>query len=118
MKIAQTTLPALAACIAAAGCVMQPVGPAVAVRPAPGKPFIVFQQDDAACRQYAGQRLTAETGEANAAPAGQPQLNIQQRYDVAYLQCMQERGHQVPGFKTPSVPLPPPASPSLSAPVR
>jgi YMGG-like Gly-zipper len=32
-------------------------GPSVAVMPAPGKPFEVFQQDDAACRGYAQQSI-------------------------------------------------------------
>ena len=102
MNIGRTIFLVIPACFAATACVMQPVGPAVAVKPAPGKPFIVFQQDDAACRQYAGRRLAAETGEANNVQAGgQPKLNIQQRYDLAYLQCMQARGHEVPGFKAP-----------------
>lgn len=96
MRIHQSTLPALAACIAAASYVTQPMGPAVAVKPGPGKPLIVFQQDDAVCRQYAGQQLAVETAEANTASAGAAQLNIQQRFDVEYLQCMQSRGNQVP----------------------
>lgn len=39
--------------IGLAGCAETPVGPTVAVWPAPGKPFAVFQADEAACRQYA-----------------------------------------------------------------
>ncbi|MGH8127889.1 MAG: YMGG-like glycine zipper-containing protein [Gammaproteobacteria bacterium] len=40
-------------CLALAGCASAPTGPTVAVWPSPGKPFSVFQAEDAACRQYA-----------------------------------------------------------------
>jgi hypothetical protein len=39
------------------GCATVPTGPSVAVLPAPGKPFEVFQGDDAVCRQWAGQQI-------------------------------------------------------------
>src|SRR5262249_3935134 len=39
-----------------AGCVTLPVGPNVAVLPAPEKPQEVFVADDAACREYAAQQ--------------------------------------------------------------
>jgi hypothetical protein len=39
--------------IAASGCATMPPGPSVQVMPAPGKPFEVFQMDDAVCRQWA-----------------------------------------------------------------
>ena len=34
-----------------AGCVSEPLGPRVAVMPAPNKPFDVFQQEQAMCEQ-------------------------------------------------------------------
>ena len=40
-----------------AGCVTPPVGPNVAVLPAPEKPQEVFVVDDAACREYAAQQI-------------------------------------------------------------
>jgi hypothetical protein len=43
--------------ITLAGCVSVPNGPTVAVMPAPGKPFEVFQQDDAQCRGFAQQSV-------------------------------------------------------------
>lgn len=43
--------------LAAAGCATVPAGPSVAVMPSPGKPFDVFQQEDAMCRQYAQQQI-------------------------------------------------------------
>lgn len=40
------------------GCTTQiPTGPSVAVMPAQGKPFEVFQQDNAICTQYAGSQI-------------------------------------------------------------
>lgn len=35
-------------------------------------------------------------------------LPIQQRYDIAYSQCMYSRGNQVPGYYQPAPPPPPP----------
>jgi len=40
-----------------AGCVSVPVGPSIAVMPAPGKPFEVFVADETICRQYAAQQV-------------------------------------------------------------
>ena len=36
-----------------------------------------------------------------AGPAGYAQYSIQQRYDMAYSQCMYSRGDQVPGYSPP-----------------
>lgn len=38
-----------------AGCAELPLGPSVAVMPAPGKPFDLFVGEEATCRQYAEQ---------------------------------------------------------------
>jgi uncharacterized protein YcfJ len=38
------------------GCASQPMGPRVAVMPAPNKPFSVFEQEDAECRNFAQSR--------------------------------------------------------------
>ena len=43
--------------VTAAGCATVPAGPSVAVMPAPGKPFDLFQREDAQCRQYAQQQI-------------------------------------------------------------
>jgi hypothetical protein len=45
---------------------------------------------------------------AGAGPATHAQYSLQQRYDIAYAQCMYARGNQVPGFAAPSAPPPPP----------
>ncbi len=50
-----------------AACSDVPTGPTVAVMPAPGKPFEVFQQDNAYCKQYASQEIAG-------APSGGQQV--------------------------------------------
>jgi len=46
------------------GCVVVPTGPNVMVLPTPGKPFEVFQGDEAVCRQYAQSQIGLEPAEA------------------------------------------------------
>ncbi|HKT31572.1 MAG TPA: hypothetical protein VJS89_03635 [Gammaproteobacteria bacterium] len=48
---------AAAVTVAIAGCAQMPVGPTIAVMPAPGMPFEVFQRDNYVCQQYAQQSL-------------------------------------------------------------
>jgi hypothetical protein len=40
-----------------AGCASVPTGPSVMVLPTPGKPFEVFQAEDANCRMWANQQI-------------------------------------------------------------
>lgn len=47
----------LLALLLLSGCATLPTGPSVLVLPAPGKPFEQFQVEDAACRQWAEQRI-------------------------------------------------------------
>lgn len=49
---------AAAAAVLLVGCSDMPTGPTVAVMPAPGKPFEVFQQDNVYCKQYASQEVS------------------------------------------------------------
>ena len=95
------------AVVTLSGCATMPTGPSVRVWPGPGKPFEVFQSDDAACRQWAGQRAAPESFEYEWA--------VQMRYDNAYMQCMYLKGNQVPGFAGTyrrAVPPPPSYTPS------
>ena len=39
------------------GCAGMPLGPSVAVMPAPGKPFDLFVSEEFICRQYAEQQV-------------------------------------------------------------
>jgi hypothetical protein len=49
----------LSACVSSA-----PTGPSVAVMPAQGKPFEVFQQDQAICKDYAGREVGIDVNSA------------------------------------------------------
>jgi hypothetical protein len=50
--------------IALSACATVPSGPTARVLPSPGKPFEVFQSDDAVCRQWAAQQTGASPNEA------------------------------------------------------
>jgi len=54
----------LLAAVALSACAAFPTGPSVLVWPDPGKPFEVFQSDDAICRQWASQQVGAKPGES------------------------------------------------------
>lgn len=93
-----TTIAGLCAALALGGCAGSllnpgpPTGPGVVAVPSAGKALPVFQQDDAACREYASQQI------AVAAPANNGYVRgttPQQRYDIAYTQCMYSRGNTV-----------------------
>lgn len=155
--MSRRTIPsaALLGVMLVAACASQPTAPSVRVLPAPNKPFEVFQEEDAYCRQYASTQVSGEADKANndqlldtgigavlgaglgaalgggrgaavgagiggvggtAVGAGNgehKQLSAQQRYDVAYEQCMYSKGNQVPGayYAAPPPPPPPPGSP-------
>ncbi|HUZ73036.1 MAG TPA: YMGG-like glycine zipper-containing protein [Stellaceae bacterium] len=61
---------ALAGLTLLAGCASQPMGPTIAVMPAPNKPFAAFQEDQAVCTQYANQQVTGGAGQANTQQLG------------------------------------------------
>jgi outer membrane lipoprotein SlyB len=65
MASLKTTTAALTALLLLDGCVQQPLGPSVQVMPAPGKPFDVFQQDQAQCKGYADQQTAGGAQQAN-----------------------------------------------------
>jgi hypothetical protein len=46
-------------------CATEPMGPTVAVMPAPGKPFDVFQGDQALCKQFASNEVQGGAQQAN-----------------------------------------------------
>jgi hypothetical protein len=50
-------IPAFFCLLALSGCATLPTGPSVMVLPAPGKPFEVFQAEDASCRRWAEQQV-------------------------------------------------------------
>jgi hypothetical protein len=60
-----------------------------------------------------GAAIGAAGGTAiGAANAQQTQASLQQRYDLAYAQCMYSRGNQVPGYAPAAAPPPPPPLPT------
>jgi hypothetical protein len=52
--------------VALAGCATVPIGPRVAVMPAPGKPFEVFAMEEQFCRHYAEQSIGVNPNDAAA----------------------------------------------------
>jgi len=140
LKHAHRGVALLAAAGVLAGCAQPPPGPTVRVMPAANKPFSVFQQEDAFCRQFAQQQIAGTTEAANNAQLGtavigtvlaaglgaaigggrgaavgagvgalggtaigasqaeRSAFSAQQRFDLAYSQCMSSHGNQVPGF--------------------
>lgn len=140
MRTIKTTAVSLIALTALSACASHPIGPSVAVMPAPNKPFSVFEEDQAVCKNFADQQVAGAAQSANnsalgsaaigtvlgaglgaaigggrgaaigaAAGAGggtlygtsessQAGMTIQQRYDIAYQQCMYSKGNQVPGY--------------------
>ncbi len=138
----------LAPVLLLSACASEPLGPTVAVMPAPGKPFDAFQGDQALCKQYASGEVQGGSQQANnrqvgtavigtllgaglgaaigggrgaaigagagalggtavgAGPSQNAQYSLQQRYDLAYSQCMYSRGNQVPGYRPAGAPPP------------
>jgi len=105
MKIS-VVLAALGAAAVMAGCASAPTGPSVMVLPGTGKTMEQFQTEDARCRQ-------AASGELERAKAGQ--VSAQQRYDMAYMQCMYAQGNQIPVAGRPGYSSPAGASPATTS---
>jgi hypothetical protein len=95
----------LVATAVAAGCATRPTAPSVMVLPGTSKPIDQFWSDENACRQEAAAKQPAWQGE----------------YDMAFMQCMYGKGHQIPvrggyisgsaGPAPSDVPPPPPGTP-------
>jgi uncharacterized protein YcfJ len=64
-RIARKAVLCLSTAALLAGCATRPLGPSVAVMPAPNKPFEVFQQDQTVCKQYADQQVAGGAEQAN-----------------------------------------------------
>lgn len=79
------------AVLAVAGCASLPTGPNVMALPGTGVSFEHFRNDDAFCEQYAYSQVGGGTGYVSGT-----EYEMQQRYDVAYVQCMYAKGHRVP----------------------
>lgn len=82
----------VAATAVLSGCASLPNGPSVMVLPGSTKTWDQFQIDNADCRNYSG----SVVGGKNASQAAGDSSTNQQRYDLAFTQCMYAKGHQVP----------------------
>ena len=70
MKHVRPTIAALMAGLVLASCAAEPMGPRVAVMPAPNKPFNVFQEDDFVCRNFAQQQSAGVAERGNSQQVG------------------------------------------------
>lgn len=70
MKQAKAVIAGVTTLALLAGCAQQPLAPTVAVMPGPNKPFTVFQEDDAVCRQFAQQQSAGVAEQANNSQLG------------------------------------------------
>jgi uncharacterized protein YcfJ len=67
LKKMKATIVGVAALMSLSACVRAPIGPTVGVMPGPNKPFEVFNEDQAICRQFAEQQIGgAQTAENTA----------------------------------------------------
>jgi hypothetical protein len=73
MKIRSVVAVSLTAALLA-GCVTPPMGPTIPVMPGPNKQFDAFQQDDATCRDFAGNRVAGGAEAANNKAVGETLL--------------------------------------------
>ena len=63
--IRQSVLSGLCAVLLLQGCAETPLGPTVQVMPPPTKPFEIFQQDDASCRQFSTNQVAGQAEREN-----------------------------------------------------
>lgn len=96
-----------AAALSLVACVSMPEGPSVMVLPGSGKNFDQFRADDFECKHYASQQIgggaavgagagMALGGLSGTGTAQTSAYGVQQRYDVAFMQCMYAKGHRIP----------------------
>ncbi len=57
MRLSSRTIALALVLLTVGACATIPTGPSVMVLPGPGKPFEVFQADDAVCRQWADRQI-------------------------------------------------------------
>lgn len=65
MRKTYAGLIALSSILLLSGCVTQPLGPTIGAIPPQGKSLQAFDADDAACQQYAGDRVAGRVKAAN-----------------------------------------------------
>lgn len=119
----QSSLLALLVAVFLTACTSVPEGPTVLVLKGGAKTFQQFAQDDTVCRRFAAleARGTPPDQAFTAAVAAPPRTTQtfteppltagvrpqQQLYDIAYAQCMDDKGHRVPVPMPEELPAPP-----------
>ena len=91
-----------AALLTLTACAGVPTGPSVMVLAGKGKTLEQFQTDDGVCRQVAAQEIQSTK---------RSEMPAQRRYDMAYMQCMYAKGHEL---RVPGVAGEPATNPSAS----
>jgi len=79
------------------GCASIPIGPSVTALTGSGLSMEQFSKDNIHCQQFASHQVIGTPNQVvtkgiTRTLANDPQL----RYDIAYIQCMYAKGHQVP----------------------
>ncbi|MGH7002094.1 MAG: hypothetical protein ACREEA_11375, partial [Stellaceae bacterium] len=70
MQYMKKTAVSLVALTALSACASHPIGPSVAVMPAPNKPFSQFQDDQTICKNFADQQVAGAAQSANNSALG------------------------------------------------
>ncbi|MGE0420208.1 MAG: glycine zipper family protein [Acetobacteraceae bacterium] len=70
MRKFKATAAILGSVLLLSACAQTPMGPTVAVMPAPGKPFDVFMADQAVCKQFAQSQVAGQAENANMRAVG------------------------------------------------
>ena len=65
MRATKFVIIGVGTCMLLSGCAHEPIGPTIAVIPAPNKPFRVFQRDKVRCVRYADQLVAGGAQAAN-----------------------------------------------------
>jgi uncharacterized protein YcfJ len=65
MKLVKVSAVSVAALFLLDACASPPMGPTISVMPGPNKPFDVFQQDSAVCKDFASQQVAGQAERAN-----------------------------------------------------
>ncbi len=83
------------------GCTSIPTGPSVMVLPGNGLSLEHFSNDHIICQQFATRQVSGTSNQnsnTNAAPSTSSTNEDQLHYDMAYIQCMYVKGHQIPVY--------------------
>lgn len=89
--------------LATLGCAIRPTGPSVMVLPSVGLSLEQFSKDNMNCQQFARLQVGGSPNQDAINNNATAKLSFssyedQFHYDIAYIQCMYVKGHQVPVY--------------------